>query len=93
VAEATGVTIGVLVERIKAVQDDVAELRQQRKEDHHRLRNVEAAVMQFTDAQKLARESEQRQYRRLGTKIALGGLAIAVGMLILSIVTILARIS
>lgn len=84
-----GVTIGVLVERLEGVRQDVAELRQQRKEDHHRLRSVEAAVSQMIDAQRSARQSEARQYRRVATAIQVGGLAMAVAMVLLTIVTIL----
>ena len=82
-----GVTIGVLAERIKAVQEDVAELRQIRKDDHHRLRSVEAAVSQMIDAQKAARESESRQYRKMAASIQMGALSMSVAMVILSIVT------
>lgn len=89
--EAEGVTIGVLIERIKAVQQDVAELRQSHREDHHRLRSVESAVRQMIDAQRAARESESRQYRHMATAIQVGGLAMAVAMVILTVVTILAH--
>jgi len=41
------------------------------------------------DAQREARQAEQRQYRRMGNKIALGGVAVAAAMVVLSIVTIL----
>lgn len=84
-----GVTIEVLAERIKAVQEDVSELRQLRREDHHRLRSVEASVSAMIEAQKLARAGEARQYRRMGNLIALGGLAVAVGMFALTIATIM----
>jgi len=83
-----GVTIEVLAERLKGVQEDVADLRQQRRDDHHRLRSVEAAVTAMVDAQKAARESERRQYQRLGTKIAVGGLSISLGLLVLAAVTL-----
>lgn len=86
--ESGGVTIGVLAERLEGVRQDVAELRQQRREDHHRLRGVEAAVSQMLDAQKMARDSEQRQYRRLGNRIALCGVLVTFGLLILTAVTV-----
>jgi len=84
-----GVTIAVLAERLKAVQEDVSELRQLRKDDHHRLRGVEASVAAMLEAQNIARESEERQLRRLGSRIALGGLAVALAMVALTIATIL----
>lgn len=89
--DARGVSIGVLVERIKAVQQDVAELRQSQREDHHRLRGVESSVRQMIDAQRAARESEASQYRRMATSIQVGGLAMAVAMVVLTVVTLLAH--
>ena len=86
-----GVTIGVLAERLEGVRQDVAELRREQREDHHRLRGLEAAVSQMIDAQRAARESEVRQYRRLGTAVQVGGLTMAVAMVVLSIVTLLAH--
>lgn len=86
-----GVTLGILAERLEGVREDVAELRQQRREDHHRLRNVESAVSQMIDAQRSAREAESRQYRRMASAIQMGGLAMAVAMVALTIVTVLAH--
>lgn len=86
-----GVTIGVLAERLEGVRKDVAELRREQREDHHRLRSVESAVTKMIDAQQAARASEVRQYRRLATAVQLGGLAIALAMMLLSIVTIVAH--
>lgn len=90
-ANGEGVTIGVLVERLEGVRQDVAELRREQREDHHRLRSVEAAVTQMIDAQRSARESEVRQYRRLGSAIQVGGLTMAIAMVVLTIVTIIAH--
>lgn len=84
-----GVTIAVLAERLKAVQEDVSELRQIRKDDHHRLRSVESSVAMILEAQTLAREAEERHLARLGTQVALGGLAVAIAMVALTIATIL----
>lgn len=83
-----GVTLEVLAERLEGVRQDVAELRTQRREDHHRLRNVEAAVTQMIDAQKDARAGELRQYRRLGLRVQYGGFAMALAMVVLTLVTI-----
>lgn len=83
------ITLGVLAERLEGVRQDVAELRQQRRDDHHRLRNVETAVTQMIDAQRSARDGEARQYRRLGTAVQVGGLAMASMMVVLAVVTIL----
>lgn len=75
--ESEGVTIGVLVERLKGVREDMAELRQAQREDHHRLRSVEAAVQLMVDSQATNRRSEERQYRRLELRVQV--LTLAVG--------------
>ena len=86
-----GVTLEVLAERLEGVRGDVAELRQAQREDHHRLRSVESAVKAMIDAQKAARESESRQYRHMATAIQVGGLGMAVAMVVLTVVTLLAH--
>lgn len=43
------------------------------------------------DAQRSARESESRQYRRVANAIQIGGLAMAVAMVVLTVVTIIAH--
>lgn len=72
-----GVTIGVLVERLEGVRKDVAELRREQREDHHRLRGVESSVKQMIDAQRDNRRGEERQYRRLELRVQV--LTVAVG--------------
>jgi hypothetical protein len=89
VPETGGVTIGVLAERIKAVQEDVHELRQHRRDDHHRLRGVEAAVAQMIEAQRLAREGEARQYKRLASAVRMAGLLVSLTLLALTVVSVL----
>lgn len=86
-----GVTLGVLIERLEGVRQDVAELRAQRADDHHRLRSLEASVGKMLDAQKAARDSEARQYRRVANAIQFGGLLMAAAMVALTVVTILAH--
>lgn len=83
-----GVTLAVLVERLKGVSDDVAELRQQHREDHHRLRTVEGSVTRMIDAQRIARESEAEQYRKVAQAIAFGGFVMAAALVALAVVTI-----
>lgn len=85
------VTLGVLAERLEGVREDVAELREQRRDDHHRLRSVEAAVKTMIDAQTAARQAESRQYRRLASAVQVGGLAMAIAMVVLTVVTIVAH--
>ena len=90
-ASAHGVTLEQLAERLEGVREDVAELRQQRRDDHHRLRSVEASVSTMLAAQKEARESESAQYRKLGSRIALAGVLLSAALVILTVVTIVAH--
>lgn len=57
--------IARLEEKVQGVIDDVRELNGIRKEDHHRLRGVEASVSALLDVQREARKQEQHQYQRL----------------------------
>lgn len=59
------VRLAVLEQKVQGLVDDVAELNLIRKEDHHRLRNVEGSVKMMLEAQELGREAERRQYARL----------------------------
>ena len=90
--ERRAVSVDVLIERLRGVSEDVAELRQLQRDDHHRLRTVEGSVTRMIDAQRLARESEARQYRRVASAVQWGGLATAAAMVALTIVTILIHI-
>ena len=67
----------------------MAELRQLRKDDHHRLRGVEAAVSQMIDAQRSARDAESRQYRRMANAIQMGSVVMAAALVALGVITIL----
>lgn len=84
--EPEGVTIGVLVERLEGVRQDVAELREAQREDHHRLRSVESAVKQMIDAQQVNRRGEERQYRRLEVRVQVLTLAVGFAAIVSPIV-------
>lgn len=43
----------------------------------------------MVDAQKAARESEARQYRRLANAVQVGGLAMAAALVVISVVTLI----
>ena len=77
------------MQRVTDLAEDVAEMRAIRKDDHHRLRSVEAAVQGMIDAQKAARDAESRQYQRMARSIQFGGIAMAVGMFTLSLITLI----
>lgn len=54
---------------LRDLRDDLHELRAQHKEDHHRLRAVEAATIALVGEQKRAHERRDYQLRRLGIKL------------------------
>lgn len=71
---------------IRALDDDIRELREQAKADHHRLRAAEAAVALLVDAQKEARRAEASQYRRLELRVQWLSVAIAFAAILVSVV-------
>lgn len=64
---------------------DLQELRKDARDDHHRLREVEAAVLQMTTLQKEARREESSQYRRLELRVQWLSLAIAFAGFVLAV--------
>lgn len=87
--DSTESRLAALVQRVTDLADDVAELRQIHKEDHHRLRSVEAAVKGFIDAQSSAREAERRQYARLGSRLTIVGLLLTLAAVLSPIIVAL----
>ena len=87
--DSTEARLAALVQRVSDLADDLHELREIRKEDHHRLRNVESAVKGMVDAQKLARDAEDRQYRRVANALQWGGFAVGLGLFALALITLL----
>lgn len=83
-----GERIARLEQALADVRDDISEVRRAAAADHHRLRDVEAAVSLMLEAQKLARRAEDRQYRRVANAIAFGGLVMALALVALTAVTI-----
>ena len=86
--DSTEARLAALVQRVSDLADDVAELREIRKEDHHRLRSVEGAVKGMVDAQRSAREGEARQYQKLGARIAIVGLLLTACIVAISCVSL-----
>lgn len=64
---------------IRDLRGDIADIRQAARDDHHRLRDVEAAVALMLDAHKQARSAEEAQYRRLEMRLQWLTAAIALG--------------
>lgn len=70
------------------MQQDLVELRDQRREDHHRLRSAEGAVALMVEAQKEARRGEAVQYRRLEIKLQWLALAVTFAGVLVTAVTV-----
>ena len=75
--EPDGVKIARLDERLAAMQQDMTELVAEQHRARTRLHNLEGFAQAYLDAQKAARRSEQRQYRRLEIRVSV--LTLAVG--------------
>ena len=73
--------MAALTQRVHDLVADVKEVRDAARADHHRLRAVEDAVIKMIEAQRIARHSEETQYRRLEVRIGWAGVLIALGML------------
>lgn len=64
-----GERIATNEQAIRDLREDLADIRQAAREDHHRLRDVEATVALLIDTHKQARRAEEAQYRRLELRI------------------------
>jgi hypothetical protein len=75
-----------LRERVTRLEVKVGEMARTFDQSLSRLDNVEKAVQGFTDAQTSARESERQQYERLGRRVAVLTLVIAVAAVVVPLV-------
>jgi hypothetical protein len=75
-----------LRERVTRLEVKVGEMARTFDQSLSRLDNVEKAVQGFTDAQKSAREDEAEQYARLGRRVAVLTLVVAIAAVILPLV-------
>lgn len=77
--------LATVEQAIRDIREDIADVRTAARDDHHRLRDVEAAVALMLEAHKEARRAEDKQYRRLELRIqvltAIVGLAAVVSPL------------
>ena len=73
---------------MRDLREDVKAMRDQIERSRTRLHNLEGFAQAYLDIQKTNRRQEDRQYRRMANKIALGGLAMAAAMVLLSVVTL-----
>ena len=70
------------------LRGDVGDLKAESGRARDRLHKLEGSVAAFMSAQTENRRQEKLQYQRLGTKIAKGGLAVSIGLLVLAAVTL-----
>lgn len=72
---------------------DIAALSAQVERSRTRLHNLEGFAQGVLDIQRENRRREEIQYRRVANAIAIGGLAMAFGMLILTAITVYFHVS
>lgn len=77
---------------ISDLRSDIKEIREAMRADHHRLRDVEAAVSLMLDAQKQARRAEATQYRRVELRLQWLALAVGIGGLMMSTALVVAAL-
>jgi hypothetical protein len=70
---------------LRDVRDDLRDLRDEQKADHHRLRTVEGSLLLLVDEHKQTRERRDYQLRRLGIKVQWLTLAVALGSFALGV--------
>lgn len=73
-------------EAIRGLRGDVQELRGEHKEDHHRLRGLEATVAHLIDSEQDARRAAQAQLRRVEIRLQQLALAVAFAAVLVSVV-------
>jgi hypothetical protein len=69
-------------------EDDVTALNLEVGRHRDRLHKLEGIAGAFVDMQRENRRQEETQYRRLGNRIGLGGLAMSLGLLILGAIQV-----
>lgn len=79
----------MLAERIKGLREDVSTLTEESARTRRRLHDLEGFAQAYLDVQKVHRQSEERQYRRLTLAVAAGGALMSGAMVALTVVTLL----
>lgn len=80
-----GERLATIEQVLRDVRDDVRDLRAEQKDDHHRLRTVEATTAQLVDEQKRTQDRRDFQLRKLGVKIQWLTLVVALGSFALGV--------
>lgn len=84
-----GERIAALEVTVAEMGKDIVSLSAQIERSRTRLHNLEGFAQGVLDIQRENRRQEERQYRRIGNAIALGGLAMAAALVVLTAVTII----
>jgi len=74
---------------LRDIREDVHELHEEQRRDHHRLRAVEGSVALLVDEQAKARDRRDYEMRRLGIKVQWMTLGVAFGSFALGVVVAL----
>lgn len=78
--------LAALEEWRQGVREDLGELVAETARTRRRLHNLEGVAQAFADAQKVAREAEARQYRRLTLALGFLGVVVAIAAIIVPLV-------
>ena len=70
------------------IRDDVSELREETQRTRQRLHNLEGIAAAVTATQKANRHAEEVQYQRLGRRVQLVGLLLALAAVISPLLTV-----
>lgn len=81
--------VAALEAKLDNVKADIQELEAEMNRTRGRLHNLEGLAQATIDVQKAHRRSEQKQYQRMGTMIALAGVFMSAAMVALTIVTLI----
>jgi hypothetical protein len=84
-----GVSIEVLAERLEGLRADVAELAAEQQRNRTRLHNLEGFAAAAIDTQRQNRRSEDRQYKRLETRLQVLTIVIAIAAVVVPLLVAL----
>lgn len=82
-----GERLATLEQAVRDLRDDVLTVGAQMERTRTRLHNLEGFAQSYLDTQQSNRRQEADQYRRMGNRIALAGLALTFGLLVLAAIT------
>ena len=84
--ESEGAHIARLEERITGVREDLVDLMAELNSARRRLHDLEGIAGAFSDAQRIARQREEAQYRRLRFTISILAVVVAIAAIVVPLV-------